>query len=320
VEGGRPQGLDWEIIRVQFGIGQPPKRQWELLYEKNQWLLDEFWSVTLELGRLPESTEFSRIGELREQIGTPKQALRVLVQKGGAGEIKKAAETRKRDLLVYVALANLQKRVPFGHLSPNLQTDIRSFFGNYSRALEKGLELLYAAGDPGEIEIACEGLNLGWQDEQALYVHRSLLGELHPVLRAYVGCATALFGDVSQADVIKLHKATRKVTFLVYDDFDGNPLPVLRQRIKVNLRTRWVEVFDHSNDEQLLFYKERLLSVADPRQTQLQAYSAKIRKLGVPDIFGTRPYREELAQILDEAGLNWNLSRRRQARSASTTG
>ena len=131
------------------------------------------------------------------------------------------------------------------------------------------------------------------------------------MLRAYVGCATALFGDVAQADVIKLHKATRKVTFLVYDEFDGNPLPVLRRRIKVNLRTRWVEVFDHSADGQLLFYKERLLAVADNRQAQLKAFSAKVRKLGIPEAFGTRPYREEFSRLLDQAGLNENLNRRR---------
>ncbi len=118
-------------------------------------------------------------------------------------------ETRRNDLLVYMALSNLRKRVPFGHLSASLRLDIRTFFGNHNAALAKGLDLLYAAGDPGEIELACEGLNLGWQDEQALYVHRNLLDRLPPVLRARVGCATALFGDVQQADVIKLHKATR---------------------------------------------------------------------------------------------------------------
>jgi hypothetical protein len=48
------------------------------------------------------------------------------------------------------------------------------------------------------------------------------------VLRPYVGCATTLFGEVSQADVIKLHKASGKATFLVHDDFEDNPLPELR--------------------------------------------------------------------------------------------
>ena len=245
VQGGGAEGVSWDEVRVRFGIGQPPKRRWEVLYEQHRELLDEFWSLMLELGRLPEPEEFPRTGELREKVGSPKQALRLFIQKGGADEVRRAAETRKRDLLVYVALANLRKRVPFGHLSLSLRSDIRAFFGNYTRALEKGIELLYAAGDSGEVELACEGLGIGWQDEQALYVHRSLVDELPPVLRAYVGCATALFGDVSQADLIKLHKASGKATFLVYDDFEGKALPELHHRIKVNLRTRWVQVFDH---------------------------------------------------------------------------
>jgi DNA phosphorothioation-associated putative methyltransferase len=139
------------------------------------------------------------------------------------------------------------------------------------------LELLYAAGDTGEIELACENLKIGWQDEQALYFHRSLLNELPAVLRAYVGCATSLFGDVAQADVIKLHKSSGKVTFLVYDDFDGKPLPVLRQRIKVSLRTRWVQVFDHAGEGQLLYFKERFRSSGHPRVAKKQPVSAKAR-------------------------------------------
>jgi hypothetical protein len=311
VEGARPNGLDWDSVRIQFGIGQPPKRLWELVYEAHRELLDAFWSVMLELGRLPESEEFCRSGELRQLIGTPKQALRLFIQKGGAEEFRRAKENRRNDLMVYVALANLRKRVPLGHLSSTLRADIRAFFGNYTRALKFGLDLLFASGDPGEIEIACEGLQLGWQDKQALYFHRSLLQAMPPVIRAYVGCATALFGDVSQADVVKLHKASGKATFLVYDDFDGQPLPVLRQRIKVNLRTRWVEVFDHSQDGQLLFYKERLLSPSDPRQEQMRLFSAKVRKLAIPEAFGTRPFRDEFAALLEMSGLNENLNRRR---------
>jgi DNA phosphorothioation-associated putative methyltransferase len=210
-----------------------------------------------------------------------------------------------------VGLANLRRRVPFGHLSQSLRWDIRTFFGNYTRALEKGIELLYAAGDPGEIELACEELEVGWQDEQALFLHRSLLNELPPVLRAYVGCATSLFGDVAQADVIKLHKASGKVTFLAYDDFEGRPLPELRRRIKVNLKTRWVQVFDHSAEGQLLYFKERLVSREHPRMGEMQAFSAKVRRLGIPEQAGFGPTKAELAQMLDRQGLNENLNKKR---------
>jgi hypothetical protein len=145
VQGGAPEGLDWEEIRVRFGIGQPPKRRWEMLYDDNRELLEGFWSLMLRLGRLPEPEEYPQTGELRDKVGTPKSALRIFVQKGGDEEMRQAAENRKRDLLVYVALANLRKRVPFGHLSQSLRFDIREFFGNYTVALQKGIELLFAA-------------------------------------------------------------------------------------------------------------------------------------------------------------------------------
>ena len=315
VQGGGAEGVDWEQVRVRFGIGQPPKRQWELLYEQHKELLDRFWNLMLQLGRLPEPGEFPQTGEMREKVGSPKQALRMFIQKGGAEDVKRAAENRRRDLLVYVALANLRKKVPFGHLSQTLRWDIREFFGNYTRALEKGIELLYAAGDTGEIELACEELKVGWQDEQALYLHRSVLDELPPVLRAYVGCATALFGDVSQADIIKLHKASGKATFLVYDDFEGKPLPELRQRIKVNLRTRWVQVFDHNADGQLLYFKERFLSASHPRRAEMEAFSTKLRKLGVLDTAVFGPTKKGLVELREKAGLNENLNRKRSSHS-----
>jgi DNA phosphorothioation-associated putative methyltransferase len=208
-------------------------------------------------------------------------------------------------------MSNLRKRVPFGHLSPGLRLDVREFFGNYQKALEKGLELLYAAGDPGEIDLACEDLKFGWQDAQALYLHRSLVDQLPPVLRAYAGCATTLFGDVAQADVIKLHKLSGKVTFLLYDDFENKPLPELRQRIKVNLRTRWVQVFDHSAEGQLLDFKERLLSSEHPKLADMQAFSVKVRKLGVSGQGLSGTSKLEFQQLLAQQGLNEKLNRRR---------
>lgn len=309
VQGGGADGVDWEQIRIRFGIGQAPKRQWEVLYEQHKELLDGFWNLTLQLGRLPEPEEFPQTGELREKIGSPKQALRMFIQKGGGDEVKRATENRRRDLLVYVALANLRKRVPFGQLSPTLRFDIRTFFGDYQAALAKGVEFLYAAGDVGEIALACENLNLGWQDAQALYVHRSLIPDLPGVLRAYVGCATALFGDVEQADLVKLHKESGKVTFLSYDDFDGNPLPELQHRIKVNLRTRWVEAFDHRTSGQLLYYKERFLHPAHPQRPACEKFSAKLRKLNIPEALLDGPPKDQLARLCALHGLNANLNR-----------
>ena len=313
VQGGGAESVDWDTIKARYGVGQPARRRWEILCEENRELLEGYWQLLLQLGRLPEPEEFPRFAELRPRIGSGKRALKLLVLRGGGDEVRKAAEGRKRDLLVYVALANLRKKVPFGHLSQTLRWDVRAFFGNYTRALEKGLELLYAAGDTGEIELACEDLKIGWQDEQALFLHRSLLNELPPVLRAYVGCATSLFGDVAQADVIKLHKASGKVTFLVYDDFDGKPLPELRQRIKVNLRTRWVQVFDHSSEGQLLYFKERFVARSHPGFAAMHKFAARLRAIGISPDGGSGPNKVELRNLRAQRDLNENLNKKRKA-------
>lgn len=311
IEARTRRTIDWTQISARLGLGQPRKSRWELFYEQHKELLDVFWATVLRLGRLPAPVEFERHAELRDVMGTPKRALRLFLKRGGAELLNQATETRKNDLLVYLALSNLRRRVPFGHLSASLRLDIRTFFGNHKAALAKGLDLLYSAGDPGEIELACEDLKLGWQDPQALYVHRSLLDQLPPVLRAYVGCATALFGDVQQADVIKLHKTSGKVTFLTYDEFEAKPLPGLCTRTKVNLRTRWVQVFDHRAEGQLLYFKERLVAADHPRRAEMERFSAKVRKLGIGADPGRGLAVVELKQLLERFRLNSNLNRKR---------
>jgi hypothetical protein len=311
IQGGGAKDTAWGEVATRFGIGVPARARWEVLCEDHRELLDAFWSLAVQLGRTPAPEEFARYGDLVRGVGSGKRAMALLVRKGGADALKRSAEARRNDLLVYLAMANLRRKVPFGHLSASLRLDVREFFGNYQRALEKGLELLYAAGDPGEIELACEDLKVGWQDEQALYVHRGALELLPGVLRAYVGCATALFGDVAQADIVKIHKSSGKVTFLLYDDFEGKALPELQHRIKVNLKTRWVQAFDHREAGQLLYFKERLVAPDHPRLAEMAEFSAKLRKLGLTEGLGLGPTKKELSVLLERHGLNENLNRKR---------
>ena len=69
VQGGGADGLSWDEVRVRFGIGQPPKRRWEVLYEQHRELLDGFWNLMLRLGRLPEPEEFPQTGECGKRSG-----------------------------------------------------------------------------------------------------------------------------------------------------------------------------------------------------------------------------------------------------------
>ena len=105
---------------------------------------------------------------------------------------------------------------------------------------------MFAAGDVDELALAVQQLGFGWWDaaEQQFTVHRSVLDELPVILRVYVECAARLFGNPSEADLIKFHQRSQKLKFQLYDDFEGSPFPELRLRIKIDWPKLFVTVLD----------------------------------------------------------------------------
>ncbi len=182
-------------------------------------LLEEFWSAVLSLGRLPLPGEFPRYSDLCAAFGSAKRALRQLLSRGRQEVFDRAQAARKSDLLVYLASSNLRKAIPFMHLPESVRTDMTIFFGTYKRGLVLGRELLYAAADPNTIVLACDEAAVGWQDNRSLYVRTSLVDRLPTVLRTLIACAELLYGNVDEADILRIHKLTRKVTFFTYTDF-----------------------------------------------------------------------------------------------------
>ena len=79
----------------------------------------------------------------------------------------------------------------------------------------------------------------------------------------------------------------------------------------MNLRTRWVQVFDPRADGQLLYFKERLVAPDHPRRTEMEKFSAKVRKLGIANDAGHGPTAREFRERLERHGLNPMLNRRR---------
>ena len=66
-----------------------------------------------------------------------------------------------------------------------------------------------------------------------------------PLLRVYIGCGEVLYGDIDEADLVKIHLQSGKLTLLKYEDYDASPLPKLKQRIKIRLRDQDIEFFDY---------------------------------------------------------------------------
>ena len=309
--------IDWSELSTQLRFTSPVSRERRNVdrYALHQQLFDQLWRTLLELGRAPEAGEFDRLPELRSAGGGLARAVALVVAHHGEVLWRMARQARTEDVLVYLAMTKFRRHFLRREIPLRIKRDIRSFFGDLATAQARARDLLFAAGDSGEIDLACESVGFGWQDADALTIHRSLFAELPPLLRIFVQCAAHRYGDPAQADLIKIHKHSGKVTFQHYDDFDRQPLPELQTRIKVNLRNLFVEVFDHSAGPkiQLLYFKERFVGKDYPGRGTMEKFSKRLRSLGLHEkTIGYGPDKERFRETLAGARLDMRLRKLRE--------
>ena len=326
-EGRRRRSIDWVTLSRRFVPRRRPKQsRIAALYERHGELLNAFWTRSLELGRIPKTGEFAREAELRDAAGTPVSVHRLMVNHHGTASFDQAARQRKEDLLVYLALASFRKRIPQKHLDPQLQEDLVAFFGSYAKAQTAGLELLMSLSSEDTLWDVANGLPFGWRDpvERHFVIHNSLLDRLPPALRVFIECGAILYGDPHEADLIKLHLRSRKVSFLIYEDFFRKPFPELKTRIKVDLARLQVAVFEYglSLPSQLLFYKERFLAEDHALRARMEQISRRLAKLGVlVTELGSNdentPSKAAFLDRLSHLGLREDLTRRRSGATSS---
>ena len=125
------------------------------------------------------------------------------------------------DLLVYVLGA--RRRPPISKLPPSLRWDIRDFFGT-KRACEQADQLLFRAGQPDAIDEACKRSPVGKLLPNTLYLHRSAVNSLEPLLRI-TKVAWCYLGEIEDTNIVKLHRISGKVSYLSYPEFETDPHP-----------------------------------------------------------------------------------------------
>ena len=229
--------------------------------------------------KLPRPTE------IENAFGSLTKALRFLERFHGTEAVTAAFRSRKEDLLVYFALQQFEQRTRYTTLSEELRRDIKTFFGNYHNAQAEARQLLFSAGKRDLIRQLCReaaGNGLGWlEKDRALYLHTSLVERLPAVLRVYVGCASYVFGDVTSADLIKIHTDSAKITLLSCDDFAGKPLPRLLERIQIRLRDQDVDRFTFSGPHEppYIYRKSRFITADFPNYEEQVAFEKALDAL-----------------------------------------
>jgi DNA phosphorothioation-associated putative methyltransferase len=208
-------------------------------------------------------------------------------------------------LLVYLALGRFRRRPPMTALPIGLPRDIRAFFGSYASACRLADDRLFQAGDAEAVDDACRRSAVGKLLPNALYLHRSALESLDPLIRVYEGCARAYLGEVEGANLIKLHRQSGKVSYLVYPDFETDPHPALSRSIKLNVRTREIESSDYaqSANPPVLHRKETFLLPDHPLRAKFERLTRQEERAGLLDETATMGTREGWQKRLQEKGF-----------------
>jgi DNA phosphorothioation-associated putative methyltransferase len=276
-------------------------------YEAYQALLERLWETCMIYGRSPDRSEVANLGEIISAFGSLTAAIRFIsLRKENAQALLDAArENRINDLQVYFAQLQFEKRKPYKQLEQRLKTDIRVFFGDYRTAAQAGRQLLFKVANVGAISEACHEAaehGIGWlEDSESLQLHTSLVEQLPPVLRTYISCGAYLYGDVTSADLIKIHIRSGKLSLMKFDDFVGKPLPTMIQRVKLNLRTLDLQLFDYvpPYEPPYLYEKSRFVNEEFPHYGEQLLIEEQLNSLGLLRFEGYGPMPHEFDAQLE---------------------
>ena len=279
-------------LRESFAVSKyrrrtfaPRRRASDLEFERHRELLEELIRVSAALARLPFDDEFTRTDEVISKFGSLKRAFKLIRKVTGAHPWDSLRQTRIDDLRVYLALARFPKRPPFSQLPRGIQRDIKEFFGGYKSACESADILLFESGRAELIDTACQRSKIGRLTSNALYLHRSAISSLEPILRVFESCANAYLGDVEDANIVKLHRFSGKISYLACPMFETHPHPPVRRTIKLSLRNLLLQCIDHTQNKNplLLDRKERMIETDHPWQPRFVRFSLLEAQHGLLD-------------------------------------
>lgn len=221
--------------RYRRALSRPRIRISDQLYSEHETLLAKLEEFVAMRGRLPMGVELPTFSEIEDQLGSVRKAFRVIRTATGQDQWEGIAASRREDLIVYLALSRFDRNARWSLLPMDIQYDVRSFFGTYKRAMEEATSLLFHLGKSECVDEACRNASIGKLTPTALYVHKSAIGDLSPLLRVFEGSGRGYLGEVERANLIKLYRHEPKISYLAYPDFDDDPHPKLDFSLNINL-------------------------------------------------------------------------------------
>lgn len=293
--------------RYAMRVPTPSYRKSDKSFAENRQLLEELIEFFALHGRLPIESELESANAIKDAFGSIGKAFRVVETVTDRDEWISLATRRRIDLLVYLSLKMFDGPYLMANLAPSTQRDVRSHFRSLANATATAERLLYGVGDLKNIGLACRSSLVGKLTPSALYVHKDASSFLPAILKVYEGCARRLVGDVPGANVIKLHRDAKKVSYLSYPDFDIDPHPALHRSDVVDLAEQSYSVrrYKEGSNLPILHRKEEFVHRSDQRWDHFRATTVAEETAGLFENPSTIGYRDQWSELLAKNSLEF---------------
>lgn len=198
-------------------------------------------------GRLLRRNEFAEMPALAERFGSEERVRKLATKLLDPDSLAALREERRSALLTYLVTSRLRGLAyPKAQVLPaDVLADVRGVWGSYERAKASAEEFLFLLGQNDAVNIACQASAVGKLLPEDLYVHRSALGQMPALLQVIVEAAQLVVGP-QDAEVVKVARQGRSVSFLWYPDFEATAHPVLARSLRVHLPKAEFQFRDYS--------------------------------------------------------------------------
>ena len=258
-----------------------------------------------EHGRLPKADEIPNHDEIVDAFGTIGRAFRVVETVTDREEWLSITEKRRIDILIYLALRQFEGPFKLSNLDRSTQLDVRSHHKTFALAMEMSTRLLFSAGNHEAINLACRSSTIGKLTPSALYLHIDSLQHAPAILKIYEACAKRIIGEIPEANLIKLHRDTRKVSYLSYPQFDTEAHPELAESFIVDLSAlKYKRIrYDSERNVPILHRKETFLHKTDYRFDTFAKLTKSEEEAGLLESTSEIGYRDQWRSLVTQKGF-----------------
>lgn len=294
--------------RYEIRIPSPHIRKSDKKFIDNKNALQPLIDFFLSHGRLPKSKELENEESLIKIFGSIGHAFRVIEVVTNREEWISISEKRRVDLLVFLALRQLDGPFKLGDLDPSMRIDIRTHHKNFTNATTTANKLLFSAGNPNALNLAARSSTIGKLTPSALYVHTDALQYLPALLKIYEGCARRIIGQVPEANLVKLHRDSLKVSYLSYPNFDSDPHPTIKDSFLVDLTSLRFkrQRFNPSRNLPILHRKETFIHKTDSRYDTFADLTSQEVAAGLYENPSEIGYRDHWNALLKTKGISFD--------------